>query len=330
MLREYRAPELEVAGSRLAVAPNYAEVMEELEARVNDPYATIGLAESARRTGRLQLAKESAIRSATEFAELGDNTGSTWSLWVLGSLLRQTGRLDEAVRVLKVAVASGKYAEDEIGQIYAFAGIAETWRAQGDFEVAWPAHVRAHRLFAQLGDGRGIVWALEGMGQMARFGKDHVTSAGFFARARHIAEAVGDARGLAYAVKGLAEAASTTGHHAKARRLGVEAASMLDLYGGRAGSAYGRKALGDIRRRAGDYDGAEAAYEAAHQLFRESGDPRGAAWVADARGDRALALEMTDLARSYYESAYEAFLRLGVTSGVPRPVRRFRGSGGPR
>jgi tetratricopeptide (TPR) repeat protein len=316
MLREYRAPELEAAGSRLAIAPNYAEVVGELEARASDPYAAVGLAESARRTGRLQLARESAVRSATEFAELGDSTGSTWSLWVLGSFLRQTGRLDEAVRVLKVAVARGKYAEDEIGRMYAFAGIAETWRAQGDFENAWPAHARAYRLFAGLGDGRGVVWALEGMGQMARLGNDHIASARFFVRARQIAEAVGDARGLAYAVKGLAEAASTTGHHAEARRLGVEAASMLDLYGGLAGSAYGHKALGDIRRRSGDYDGANATYDAAVRLFQQSGDPRGEAWIADARGDCAIALGMTDLARSCYKSAHVAFLRLGVASGA--------------
>lgn len=239
--------------------------------------AKLAVAEACRRLGELEEAErewKGAYRAARRAGEQG---AMAWALWSGGTLARQRGRLNLALRWLTRGRDLAERAGERTAYGYAFAGIAETLRIQGDFERARVLHEHVLAEAREAAEPRHVVWALEGLAQIERNTGDRAAAAARFDEAAQVAEASGDDRGHAWALRGQADVLSLQGEHERALELLSRAERICRRMDLSSALAYNRKMRGNVFFRAGWFGEAARTYREAKDRFRGIREPRGAA-----------------------------------------------------
>ncbi|EQD85020.1 hypothetical protein N599_16970 [Saccharopolyspora erythraea D] len=281
------APEYQGALWELSVNTAYEDVLaaaRERESRAEADgtplelaQARLGVAEACRRLGRLDEA-DAAWRASYHAAKSVSAQGAmAWALWSGGTLARQCGKLNVAVRWLKAGRDLAEQAGDIVAYGYTFAGIAETLRIRGDHEEARVLHEHVLAEARKRGESRHIVWALEGLAQIDRFAGDLDSAWNRFEEAARTAEESGDERGHAWALRGLADVSSLRGDHDQALLLLSQAEQTCRQMDLSSALAYNRKMRGNVLFRASWYGEASRTYRDAREKFRAIGEPRGEA-----------------------------------------------------
>ncbi|MGH9695659.1 MAG: tetratricopeptide repeat protein, partial [Bryobacteraceae bacterium] len=109
-----------------------------------------------------------ALREAAEiFEELGDHTGSAWSINQQGDIARGQGDMGAARALYQRALSAFREAEDPWGSARSLTDLAYIGCAQGDHLAAEAACREALKIFAGLWHRRGIARALEGFACLA-------------------------------------------------------------------------------------------------------------------------------------------------------------------
>ncbi|GAA4834523.1 tetratricopeptide repeat protein [Saccharopolyspora rosea] len=276
------APEYQGVLSEMSVNTDYRSVLETAKERERDARRTLAqsrlaMAEACRRLGRLDEA-ESAWRGSYRAArDVPDEAAMAWALWSGGTLARQRGRLNLAVRWLSAARDLADRGGDRVAFGYSLAGVAETLRIRGDHQEARVLHVQLLDEAREQGACRHIVWALEGLAQLDRNAGDLDAAWSGFDEAARIAEDGGDERGLAWALRGQADVLSLRGEHDEALALlarGEQICRRMDLA---SALAYNRKMRGNVLFRASWYGEAARTYRDAWEKFQAIEEPRGSA-----------------------------------------------------
>ncbi|WP_433872169.1 tetratricopeptide repeat protein [Saccharopolyspora sp. CA-218241] len=281
------APEYQGSLNGLSVNTSYEDVL--LAARQREgsalrsgrklelAQAKLAVAEACRRLGRLDEAESAwrdSYRSAKDCAALA---AMSWALWSGGTLARQRGRLDLALRWLGWARELGRRAGEHLPYGYASAGIAETLRIRGDHHEARDLHLDLLAEARERGECRHIVWALEGVAQLDRNTGDLSSAWERFAEAAQVASDGGDHRGHAWALRGQADVLSLRGRPETALELLSEAERTCREMDLASALAYNRKMRGNVLFRAGRYADAAETYQDAREQFDAIGEPRGTA-----------------------------------------------------
>lgn len=281
------APEYQGALRDMSVNTAYEDVLGQARAReqwaseegtaLDVAQAKLAVAESCRRLGHLEEA-ELAWKASYRAARTANDTGArAWALWSGGTLARQRGELNLALRWLSRGRDLAAQAGDIVAYGYTFAGVAETVRIQGDFEQARGLHEHVLTEARKRQESRHIVWALEGLAQIERNTGDLESAALRFEEAARVAEDSGDDRGHAWALRGQADVLSLRGEHDEALVLlssAEETCRRMDLS---SALAYNRKMRGNVHFRSGRYGDAARTYRDAHGKFRAIREPRGMA-----------------------------------------------------
>lgn len=281
------APEYQGSLQELSVNTAYADVLaaaherECLAAEQQMPLelasARLAVSEACRRLGRIDQAEQAWRGSYRAAKSVSAQGAMAWALWSGGTLARQRGKLNLAVRWLTSAAELAKRAGDRLPHGYASAGVAETLRIKGDHARAYVLHeevladARAHA------EPRHIVWALEGLAQIDRHTGNLDSARRRFDEAIQTAESSGDDRGYAWGLRGLADVRSLRGETDAALRLLSRAERTcreLDLS---SALAYNRKMRGNVYYRSGAYEDSAATYRDALEKFRAMHEPRGEA-----------------------------------------------------
>lgn len=279
------APEYQGSLRGLSVNTDYAEVLRRAradEARAEAAgewlacaQAGLAVGEACRRLGWLADAEIAWKTSYRRARGVGSVAAMAWALWSGGTLARQRGQLDLALRWLNRGRSLAETAGDPLASGYALAGVAETYRIRGDFEQARGLHSEILAQARERAEPRHIVWALEGLGQIERNTGDLASARERFAEARRTAQQAGDQRGEAWALRGLADVVSLSGASEGALSLlsdGELLCRRMDLA---SALAYNLKMRGNVHYRAGDYESALPTYEDAASKFETINEPRG-------------------------------------------------------
>lgn len=239
--------------------------------------AKLAVAESSRRLGFLQDAEREWKASYRAARSAQDRAAMAWALWSGGTLARQRGRLNAALRWLTNGRDLAELAGERTAYGYTFAGIAETLRIQGDFEQARVLHEHVLSEARNAGESRHVVWALEGLAQIERNTGDPAAAAARFDEAARVAAASGDDRGHAWALRGQADVLSARGEHERALELLSAAERTCRRMDLSSALAYNRKMRGNVYFRAGWFGEASRTYRDAKDRFRVIREPRGSA-----------------------------------------------------
>lgn len=239
--------------------------------------ARLAVAEACRRLGRLEDA-EAAWRSSYRTARsVGAQGAMAWALWSGGTLARQRGRMNLALRWLSAGRDLAEQAGDQLAYGYTFAGVAETLRIRGDFAEARELHEHVLAEARARQEPRHIVWALEGLAQIDRNTGDLTSAADLFYEAARTARDAGDERGYAWALRGVADVLSLRGDVDQALLLLSKAEDTCRDMDLSSALAYNRKMRGNVLFRAGRYEQAAETYRDAWRRFEGIREPRGEA-----------------------------------------------------
>ncbi|MEU6130247.1 tetratricopeptide repeat protein [Saccharopolyspora sp. NPDC047091] len=281
------APEYQGALRDMSVNTAYEDVLEQARDRsrwaaaqgtaLELAQAELAVAEACRRLGHLEEA-DGSWKAAYRAARTASDDGVRgWALWSGGTLARQRGELNLALRLLAWGRDLSWQAGDITAYGYAFAGVAETLRIQGDFEQARGLHEHVLTEARKREESRHIVWALEGLAQIERNTGDLGSAAARFAEAAQVAEDSGDDRGHAWALRGQADVLSLRGEADQALELLSAAERTCRRMDLSSALAYNRKMRGNVQFRAGRHQEAARTYRDAHDKFRALREPRGMA-----------------------------------------------------
>ena len=284
------APEYQGSLRELSVNTAYEDVLDaacererlaaEQDSALELASARLAVAEACRRLGRTERADKAWRGSYRAAKSVSARGPMAWALWSGGTLARQCGKLNAAVRWLSSGRDLAQQAGDVLARGYAVAGIAETLRIRGDHEQAYRLHEEILSEARGRSESRHIVWALEGLAQLDRNSGDLDLARRRFEEAVGIADSCDDHRGCAWGLRGLADVSSLRGDPEEALRLlsrAEETCRRMDLS---SALAYNRKMRGNVLFRAGWHSEAADTYRDAYEKFRAIGEPRGEALSA--------------------------------------------------
>lgn len=237
------------------------------------------------------------------YEQVGDHRGVAESLQRLGSIARETGRYEDAVRLHEQSRTLWKKlrAEARVAESVNYLGFL-AWLT-GDFHRAGRLCTEALRAFRRLGDGEGTVWALISLGAAARCRGLHEAAATLLRESLNRSHDTGFQEGVAWSLDQLGNAARCQGRTEQAWGLLAESLER-------------HHRLGDSWRIASVYEGlaetvvgtqpalAARLAGAADGLRHDTGARRPPVEAADL--DAALARSRIALGADAYAAALEA------------------------
>lgn len=242
----------------------------------------VAAAESDRRLGELTRAHNALAQATSISQELEDHQVRALVAFESGTLNRQLGSFNVALRDFRFGIAIlAEHRDGDDGTMarYCWAGLSETLRIVGDLrradDIAEQLRGNAHRQ----GDVRAEVWALQSLAQSAlqRGAVDNAEHE--FATSLDLAEASGDRRGAAWARRGKASVHLERGRPIAALAAAEQASEEFNDLGMRVGVGYAQKLAGQAHMQLHATDAARIALERAMAEFNATRDPRGCAFV---------------------------------------------------
>lgn len=280
----------------------------------------VAAAESDRRLGELTHARRALAQATSIAGDLGDHEVRALVAFESGTLDRQLGRFDIALREFRLGIAllaEGREGHDGTMARYCWAGLSETLRIVGDLrradDIAERLRASAHRQ----GDARAEVWALQSLAQSAlqRGAVDDAERS--FARSLDLAQVYGDRRGAAWARRGNASVHLDRGRPIAALSEAEQASREFADLGMRVGVGYAQKLAGQAHAQVDDTRAARVALDRSMAEFNATSDRRGCAFAR---------LELAALAvrrgKGLDDPQVQDALDLATRSGVMALARR--------
>jgi tetratricopeptide (TPR) repeat protein len=192
--------------------------------------------------------------------------------------------------------------------------------AQRDYDEAFRLFDDARRLYAELGDEKGVAAAVTALGVNRRLHGDLSSGRVLLEQALGMYRAMQDRAGMAGAATNLADVLNAQKEHRAARALTQETLEIFRQLGDSSGIAWSLNRLGDIAYQEEPVDLSEARrfYEEAAEIFRAIGDGWG---MARSYADLGfVACQQNELlqARELFVQSLKTLLTLGHTRGMAR------------
>jgi len=287
--KEIKKPEFDNVFSDISNLPSYQDILTEclfekkigitLTDEKTAGYAAIAAAECYRRLGKKKQAILNTKFSIECFTEIGNKSGIALAYWEKGTIHRHEADYFKAIKELNKSYLLSKQSGDVDISVYSLAGVAETTRILGYYDISIKQHNEVYNLFQKLNDYRGIVWALEGIAQIQKNRDMPHMSLKLFIEASKIAKSIGDLRGLAYALKGIGGILALYRNYEMALKQTRESIKIFKLINYPVGQGFSMITAADIHRRKGSYGASINFYEQAIDIFESISDRRGLAFA---------------------------------------------------
>ncbi|MBV6406004.1 MAG: hypothetical protein GFGODING_02789 [Flavobacteriales bacterium] len=284
----------------------------------------LGLAAIFQRDGeRARLHLERALGLYLAEGDSAGHRGAGATLSSLGMVLKNEGRMDEAVRAYRRSMAEHRLAHDEEGTMYALNGLGRVHEIQGAYDSALLYYGRVAEVAGRLGvddmEAAGYGNMANVNAELGRIGE----AIDLTYRSLAIMERIGDKRGMATCLTGVSSLKGALGEHDEAFALQRKAHALYTEVGYRQGMMTAGTSLGAMLLERGAVDSAAMVLEHTVTLVREAnardlmGRPlRDLAAVRRAQGrhDDATTLlnEALALARDLGDATGEARARIGL------------------
>ena len=270
------------------------------------------LAEGHRRLGQTEKAIDLFSNSFDLWKRLNTAKGMCWSLWGVGTSLRNASAFDESARWLRSAAALAHTAGEQRCRVWSLAQMAEIDRIQGNRKEALAGHQHVLKEFKALRDSKGVTWSYLGMGQIFRMEREFVHAVRAFQTAQEMSEGRNDPIGVAWALRGQAEIAKETRDLAKAAAFARRAQDKFRLKGYPTGIGYSLKTLADVTLLSGRAGDSLLIAESAMKHFRQAGEVRGVAFGLKTIADIESQLGLVREARTKYLGAHRMLNRVSI------------------
>ncbi len=259
------------------------------------------------------FAKSEALcaQSLALFSDLGDKSGASLTLSVLGAIARNRGDFARAAALFEEGLAQVRQADDRWPSAEALRGLGLTARRQGDNQRAKALLEESLGLWRGVGDKWGLAYCLTHLAVLAR-------REGNYARAKLLSEEslvlskeLGNRNQIAETLGTLGALAIEQGDFERAVSVLEESLALSRELGNRQeiAAALGNLAFATYRK--GDFDRARVLLEESRALFSELGDKRNIATSLVILG--IMAYHQGDLHRSAV--LYRESLALGKEIG---------------
>ncbi|MGK2851275.1 MAG: tetratricopeptide repeat protein [Candidatus Limnocylindrales bacterium] len=279
--RQYleRAAEAARASYANAAAIQYLERLLTLLDGAERAAALLKLAKVKELTGDWTTAETTAREALAISTDLDDQTGQGWAYAALAEIARKQGRYDDATGHLGAAQA-----RFEATGVDAGAGqvlhLAGTVAAQrGDYESAQARYEESLVIRERLDDRASMAALFSNLGVIAEYRGDYASARNLNERALQIRTAIGDARGIGVSENNVGMIALLEGDSEEARRRFEAAIKLCADVGDVAMVAIARNNLANSLRASGDYARARTAYVDALRAYRDLADSWGLAFL---------------------------------------------------
>ncbi|HMG97938.1 MAG TPA: tetratricopeptide repeat protein, partial [Gaiellales bacterium] len=196
------------------------------------------------------------------------------------------------------------------GSGYVLFNVAETWRAEGEYDAAREPLEQALGRFEALGDEQGTAGALNALGNLARSMGDFASGRERFARALAIRRALDDSREIALTLTDLGLLLISAGEREQGQQLVAEARAIYERTEDAPGMECVPLNLGALELDGGDPELAGELFARSVELCRRRGDtPRNASWPLAALAEAAIATGDLDRADRALSEAVPVFHR---------------------
>jgi tetratricopeptide (TPR) repeat protein/transcriptional regulator with XRE-family HTH domain len=261
--------------------------------------------------GRLAQAARCQRQALALYRAVGDTLGQAGTLNRLGLAERSLGRLTEAARCFRQELALCLRTGDRLGETKAVYNLGAVESRQGRFRLATIHLSRALELFTQAGDRLGLAVAATALGVIDLRMGRLTQAAQRFEQAITLCQQTGNRRGAGEAVSQLGMVLLRQGHHEEAMRHQLTVLELFRESGDPSGQAEILSRLGAAETQTGSYRRAADHLEAALALSREIGAPTTETTVLNRLGDLLLAIGDPDQARGRHAEALEIAARTG-------------------
>lgn len=245
-----------------------------------------------------------------------------WPFWLA------RGHLTEGRRWLRemlmasapTTAAAGSAATEPAAQTKVLAGVALLGIAQGAYDEAADAAVRAAALARASGAQRDLVVALNAQGLLARERGAYADAVQYHEESRSLAEEINDRGGVAQALIGIAYAAISTGDMVRANALAEQSLDIFRAIGDVHGLAEASVGLMWQAIHAGAYARADALGSEALAFFRTQGDTGKMADALWALGASASLQQRDERAVTLHEECIMLRRERGDERGIVPPL----------
>jgi tetratricopeptide (TPR) repeat protein len=254
---------------------------------------------------------------------------------VQAPFLNHAGRWEEAVEVMREALASANHLSDLVTQAEAHRRLGrqlDRLSKPGEADEALAHLRRAAELHERAGDVKGLGTTYQNLAKASDRRDDHPQALVYLHKALDCYRGAGFPFGEATVLSSIGWTLSRMGRLSSALGYLTQAGRLLHEEGFREGAAHNYDSLGYLHAELGDNAQAITCYAAAVEIFEGVGDEYEKALTLTHLGDAHAAAGETASARAAWTSASEVFDRIGrpAPDDLPGRLARSGALGGAR
>jgi len=227
-------------------------------------------------TGDLDEARRLNLVSLKISQELGDKKGVSRSLHQLGMLAQHMGDLEEAKQLYQESLKISQELGDKNGVSRSLGQLGNLAYDRSDLDEAKRLYQEGLKIFQDLGDKDGVSSSLHQLGNLAYDRGDLDEARRFYQDSLKISQGLGDRSGVSISLFQLGMLAKDTGDLAEARRLYQDSLRISQDLGEMSGIAHSLAQLSLLEEREGNFDKALELIRLAESAFMELGSPEAA------------------------------------------------------
>jgi tetratricopeptide (TPR) repeat protein len=227
-------------------------------------------------TGDLDEARRLYLESLKISQDLGDNDGVSASLHQLGMLAQYMGDLAEARRLYQKSLKISQDIGDKNGVSRSLGQLGILAQAKGDLDEARRLYQESLKISQEIGDKNGVTLSLHQLGNLAYFTGDLVEARRLYQECLKISQELGDKNGVSLSLHQLGILAQATGDLAEARRLYQKSLKIFQDLMDKSHIALSQAQLSLLEEKEGHFDKALELIRLAESAFIELGSPMAA------------------------------------------------------
>jgi tetratricopeptide (TPR) repeat protein len=242
---------------------------------------------------RARFANDSAVglyEKGLALYEKDDAIGRIDALHNYGDVLHRAGHTKEALTAFHDMLSCAWRLDHHAKAGAAHGRIARVHRSTGEYALAETHLHKAHELFSQAGDARGLSAVEDDIGRVAFLRGDYSLALERHGRALDLRRAVGDRRSIALSLHNLALVHQASGGHGEAVVRFSEALALRREIGDRPGVVQSLVAMAAAWRERGDVQRSFEVLTEALELAKEIGDRLEQATIQVRMGEALLSL----------------------------------------
>ena len=285
--------------------------------------ALYGAGALARDLGDYTRAETHVAAALGIYLQVGDQSGVSAALNILGHVARLRGDYKQAVTLLEESVATSRAGDFRWRLGQALNILSLTAVSQGNYERAKEFATESLALWRAVGDTWGLVDALGALASVAQHQGDYERASILGEEALALVRTMGDKLTLARLLISMGTVRKDLGHHDRAAELFEESLELSKELGHKAATAASLGNLGIVAYQQCEYERAEGLLEEARTLYAALGARAAVATLLNVQAKVAYARGAREQAAARHRESLRFHREMGDRLGIAEALAGF-------